>query len=60
VYAMGYMNPATRNLSILALMATSLDGFSRHYFLQIGVISGQLSIRCLTIEKLRPGISMYD
>ena len=40
VYAMGYMNPTTRNLSILALMAASLDGCSGHYFWRIGVISG--------------------
>jgi len=32
VYVMGHMNPATRNLSILDLIAASLDGCSGNLF----------------------------
>jgi hypothetical protein len=58
VYAMGYMNPATCNLSISALIATALDGYSGCLFSCIGVISGHVSMRCSTIEGLRQGISV--
>jgi hypothetical protein len=44
VYAMGYMNPAVRNLSISALMAATLDGCNGHCFCRTGVISGHVSI----------------
>jgi hypothetical protein len=54
------MNPAVRNLSILALIAAALDGCSGHCFWRTGVMSVQVSMRCSTIEGSRPGISMYD
>jgi hypothetical protein len=60
VYAMGYMNLAMHNLSIWALMAVALDRCSGHFFCHIGVISGDVSIRCSTIEGSRPGIYVYD
>jgi hypothetical protein len=51
VYVMGYMNPATRNFSISALMDSSLDGCNGHCFFRTGVILGHVSIRCSKIEK---------
>jgi hypothetical protein len=54
------MKPAACNLSMSALMAVALDGCSGRCFWRTGVMSGQVSIRCSTIEGSRPGISMYD
>jgi hypothetical protein len=44
VYVMGYMNPVACNLSILALMAASLDGCNGRCFCHTGEISGHVSI----------------
>jgi hypothetical protein len=60
VYAMGYVNLAVHNLSISALIANALDGCSGHCFYRTGVIYGQVSMRCSTIEGSRSGISIYD
>jgi hypothetical protein len=54
------MKPAARNLSISALIAMALDGCSGCFFWRTGVMSGQVSMRCLTKEGLRPSISVYD
>jgi hypothetical protein len=54
------MKPAARNLSISALIAAALDGCSGRCFWRTGVMSGQVSMRCSTIEGSRPGISVYD
>jgi hypothetical protein len=54
------MNPAVCNLSISALIAATFDGCSGHCFWRTGVMSGQVSMRCSTIEGSMPGISVYD
>jgi hypothetical protein len=54
------MNPVSRNLSILALMAASLNGCSGRCFWQTSVISSYVSMQCLTIEGSRLDIYVYD
>jgi hypothetical protein len=49
-----------RNLSISALIVVALDGCSGRCFWHTGVMSGQVSMRCPTIEGSRPVISLYD
>jgi hypothetical protein len=54
------MNPAVRNLSISTLIAAALDGCSGRCFWRTGMMSGQMSMWCSTIDGSRPGISVYD
>jgi hypothetical protein len=50
VYAMGYINPTTHSLSILALIVMALDGHNESWFWHIEVTSGHMSMQILMIE----------
>jgi hypothetical protein len=45
---------------VSALIAAALAGCSGRCFWRTGVMSGQVSMRCSTIEGSMPGISVYD